>query len=210
MYTPRQFKQDNHQTIIRMMKDNAFATLISIVDAQPFASHIPLLIDDQNPGDGEPQLKIRGHFAHANAQWRHFEANPDVTIIFQGPHCYISPNWYERSGLPPTWNYTAVHVQGRARIMDDPTELQQVIETLAETYEKELPTPWQPDYPAGMLSAIVGFEIEVSNIEAKFKLSQNREQPDIRSAIAHLQKSDQQNDRKIAALMSERSLKSED
>lgn len=201
MYTPHHFKQDDHPTIIQMMRDNAFASVISCVDTQPFVSHIPLLIDDRNAADGRPEVTIRGHLAYANEHWRHFEANPDVTILFQGPHCYISPTWYENPGLPPTWNYTAVHVQGRTRIVEDPADLKRIIEELAETYEQNRPSPWQPDYPDAMLSAIVGFEIEVTNIEAKFKLSQNRKHEDIHRVIEHLQESNQENERQISALM---------
>ncbi len=195
MYIPGQFKQQDMQRNITLMKENAFASLITMEQSLPYISHIPMLIEQRDEA-----LVLRGHLAYANDQWRHLQQGQTATALFQGPHCYISPNWYQSAGLPPTWNYAVIHARGTAEILDN-TALKVLVEALAEQYEQNLNPVWKPDYNPKMLSAIVGFEIRVSDIEAKFKLSQNRSIEDQQSAVKRLAKSEHENQRNIARLM---------
>jgi transcriptional regulator len=123
--------------------------------------------------------------------------------MFQGAHAYVSPTWYEGTGVP-TWNYTAVHVYGKVRVIHDTAWLQAQVERLSHHYEGDAPNAWIPSYPAKMLEAIVGFEITVESLQAKYKLSQNRNAADQGNVIQALQASDGENERGVAALMAKR------
>ena len=101
-----------------------------------------------------------------------------MTAVFTGPHAYVSPNWYVTQGLVPTWNYAAVHVTGPVSVVEDTHDLAQLVDELADIFERDREDPWIPDYPQAMLDAIVGFRLNVTSIEVKFKLSQNRSAED--------------------------------
>jgi transcriptional regulator len=150
-----------------------------------FATHLPLIsrrIDSRRV--------LLGHVARANPHWRLLSGNPHVLAIFTGPHSYISPTWYATAPAVPTWNYTAVHVYGAARVFDDAESLTQLLDKLISTYESPLSNPWSGELPAEfkskLLKAIVGIEIEVRRIEGKFKFSQNLPLEDQRSMLTNL------------------------
>jgi transcriptional regulator len=153
---------------------HGFATLISPDPHDPPVTHLPLILD---PARGELGM-LTGHVARANPHWRHLEDRAEVLAIFHGPHSYVSPSWYDHHPSVPTWNYAVVHVHGRARLMHATQELENIVRRLVDKHESGRPRPWRmqlpADYQAQMLSAIVGFEIEVTRISGKFKLSQNR------------------------------------
>jgi transcriptional regulator len=107
MYIPHAFREENVETLVEFMRANSFATLVSVLDGAPFATHLPLLADWQ---DGE--VMVSGHLARPNAQWRAFGEGESLAI-FTGPHAYISPSLYEKRESVPTWNYIAVHAYGR-------------------------------------------------------------------------------------------------
>ena len=117
----------------------------------------------------------------------------EVLVIFQGPHAYISPSWYEVELSVPTWNYAAVHAYGIPRIIEDGEELYQLLKILIETHEAQFENPWpfqlQEDYLQKMMRGIVGFEIEIIRLEGKFKMSQNRTESERQNVIAALQES---------------------
>jgi transcriptional regulator len=131
-----------------------------------------------------------------------------VLAVFSGPHAYVSPSWYEKHPAVPTWNYAAVHVHGRPRIIDDPDGVRATVQRLVERHEADLEPPWRMDLPqsyeTGMLRAIVAFEIEVSHIEAKFKLSQNRDDVDRRNVAARLDALGFDDAKAVARLMRQR------
>ena len=173
LYVPPHFRVEERAELVDFMRHNAFATLVSAGDAGLYASHIPLLVDVV--GD---KVMLRGHVARANAQWEALEGAKHVVAIFHGPHAYVSPTWYVTHPSVPTWNYAAVHATGTARLADE-DELHEIVSELSGIYEAGNNPPWrlseQPsNYVSGMLTAIVGFEIEVGKLEGKFKLSQNR------------------------------------
>ena len=173
LYMPPHFRVDDRAALVRFMDANGFATLVSHGAGGLAVSHVPLLVETE----GEA-LRLLGHVARNNEQWRALEAGDDVLAIFNGPHAYVSPTWYSQHPSVPTWNYAVVHAHGRVRLMDE-AGLRALLERLSRTYEEGRPNAWrlsaQPeDYIAKMLRAIVGFELEVERLEGKFKLSQNR------------------------------------
>ena len=177
MYIPRHFEICDSEEIFSFIEANAFGQLISTVAGRHFSSHLPFLVSE----DGR---KIICHLARTNPQ--HSEiTGQEVLLSFTGPHDYISPSWYSGPGVP-TWNYQAVHVYGQAREFDDTSELKKLVETLTHKYESRFDQPWQPNYQAAMLGAIVGIEITISEVQCKYKLSQNRSAQDQRKVIEKL------------------------
>jgi transcriptional regulator len=185
MYTPHHFREDELARLHTVMREYAFAALVSQVEGALFATHLPVLLDTEHGEYGS----ILGHVARANPQWRTLESQ-ETLIIFQGPHAYVSPSWYETELNVPTWNYVAVHAYGRARLIEAPDELDALVRRLVHVYESGQPEPWAPDLPEeflqARLAAIVGFELEITRLEGKFKLGQNRPEQDRLSAARTL------------------------
>jgi transcriptional regulator len=179
MYVPEHFKISDQREMLSFLDANAFGQLISIEDNRPTASHLPFLIADD-------LQYLQCHLARQNLQWRQLEEQ-QVLVIFQGAHDYISPTWYQTAGVP-TWNYQALHIYGRCRVFDAPEELTVVVEALSKRYESNFKTPWKPQYRDAMLKAIVGVEIEIEEIQCKYKLSQNRPAADQQGVIDNLDK----------------------
>jgi transcriptional regulator len=142
--------------------------------------------------------------ARANPQWQGFGEAQPVLAIFHGPHAYVSPSWYRATGVP-TWNYAVVHVYGRARPIEDQATLRSLIERLTALHEARNPSPWRNDLPDDryhdLLGKIVGFEIDIERMEAKFKLSQNRSDADRQGVIAGLRGTGRSSDAVLAELM---------
>ena len=174
LYIPAHFRVDDRDELLGLVRDNAFGTLVSSGPGGLLVSHIPFIVERGDEGS----VRLLGHVARANPQWKSLEAADAALAIFQGPHAYVSPTWYEHHPSVPTWNYAVVHAQVRARLMDE-AALRDLLQRLASKYESGRPSPWRmedlaPEYVAKMLNAIVGFTLEVERLEGKFKLSQNR------------------------------------
>ncbi len=186
MYLPKSFRQDNRAELHDLMEQNSFATVISTTNGGIEASHLPLLLDRARG----PYGTLVGHMARANPQWRSFQAGQEALVIFQGPHAYVSPAWYEVAPSVPTWNYIVAHAYGVPVLIEDPVRLKGILERLVDTHEAQFPRPWRMDLPAdyenNMLQAIVGFELEISRLEGKYKLSQNRSENDQQHVAASL------------------------
>jgi len=187
MYIPAANRISDAAKINAFIHAHGFATLVTTGSNGPWASHLPFILDEEQGGG-----RLRCHMARANEQWRHFDSNPEALCMFLGPHAYISPSWYAAKIAVPTWNYAAIHVYGKAKVEDD-SFLRKVIEDTTSKYESKMPAPWRmpipEDYIASMMKAIVGFSIEITRVEAKFKLGQNRSQEDQRGALAGLEQS---------------------
>lgn len=179
MYTPSHFAANDVAAIESLIHDNAFGAMISVVNGSPQVTHLPFLYDPR-------QHVLLGHVARANPHWQALAAAPETLVIFQGPHAYVSPTWYGETGGVPTWNYVVAHVRGAASVFTDVERLHTVVATLSETYEAGFAKPWDGAYDSRKLKAIVGIEIRITHIEAKFKLSQNRPAEDRAAVIAHL------------------------
>jgi transcriptional regulator len=189
MYIPKHFREDDLHTLHDLMRTYSFATLITQHEGVPFATHLPVILDDQRCPNGT----LQAHMARANPQWHDFNSEQEVLVIFQGPHAYISPSWYEVELSVPTWNYAAVHAYGIPRLIEESDELYQLLKILIETNEARFENPWPfqlpDDYLQKMIRGIVAFEIEITRIEGKFKLSQNRTESERENVIASLQAS---------------------
>jgi transcriptional regulator len=147
--------------------------------------------------------------ARANPQWKAFENGQEVMLIFQGPHAYVSPSFYEVHPSVPTWNYAIIHAYGNPRIIDDHERLHEMLGALVHRHEDLRRQPWEmndlpDDYMNKMMAAVVGFEIEITRLEGKYKLSQNRSEADQQRVIDNLSQSDYALDVQTADLMRER------
>jgi transcriptional regulator len=201
MYIPSAFEVTDLNKIGEIISSNSFATLISKDSDSLFASHLPFLYLPEQGAKG----KLISHMAKANRHWELFNEKQEVLIIFNGPHAYISPTWYVTDVAVPTWNYATVHVYGIPRIMETDAELNDVLNKTVEKHESGLSDPWIPNLPdelkAKLHQAIVGFEIEITRIEAKFKLGQNRSKEDQERMLLTLQNSGDQESVRLAKLM---------
>lgn len=187
MYIPKFFKVDDIEKVNAFIQKNSFGILINQVDGKPWAAHIPLVLETKN----ENETILFGHVAKANKQWRGFKEDQDVLVIFQGPHAYISSSWYDHENVP-TWNYSAVHVYGKIKIVDNNTLYQHLIK-LVDTYEAGNSNPvrvsnMSADMIENQMNAIVGFEIRITEIQAAEKFSQNRDEKNYTNIIAELEK----------------------
>lgn len=190
MYVPKLYEVTDDAVITQFIEQHSFATLISCNQHSPVATHLPLEFAQNANGD----KFLHGHLARANKQWQSFNSESEVLVIFSGPHAYVSARWYNHVNVP-TWNYMVVHVYGKPRLVTDQDELHAMLKQLVDKYEANAITdkPYQletlpPEYVAKEMRGIVGVEITIKRIEAKFKLSQNRRQPDYDNVIAELQK----------------------
>lgn len=202
MYVPPKFAVADPAWIARFIAEHPFATVVTTdADGTPFASHLPLLFDAGVGDNGT----LHGHMAKANPQWHHMAAGSPVLAVFAGPHRYVSPSWYAAGPAVPTWNYAAVHVYGRAALVPDSAQARQTLEALVERFEAGFDAPWCMDLPAdferAMLKGIMAFDIAVSRIEAKAKLSQNRPEEDQRRVAAEHAGDGSDDGRALAALM---------
>lgn len=177
MYIPKHFEVTDEEEIFAFIEANAFGQLISNVAGRHFSTHLPFLVSND-------RTRIFVHLAKPNPQLTEIEGQ-EALITFQGAHGYISPSWYIGPGVP-TWNYQAVHVYGACRVFNDPEKLKELVDSLTHKYESGLDNPWQPRYEATMLGAIVGVEIHISEVQCKYKLSQNRPTKDQERVIQQL------------------------
>lgn len=204
MYIPEHFRVRDHADALAFMRANPFTILVSSTEDGPFATHLPLVIREK--GD---HLVLRGHVAKANPHWRYLEQQPRCMTISHGPHSYISPANYSTREAVPTWNYGAVHAYGNARVFAAPYELLGVLHELIPMFEPAYADQWaslSQTYRDRMLSHIVGFEISVTRIEAKFKLSQNRARDEQERVIESLTSAPDTAVSGTAALMREQGL----
>ncbi|MEH7344760.1 FMN-binding negative transcriptional regulator [Bacillus sp. JJ1532] len=202
MYIPKYFQVTNINEIIEVIEGNSFATLVTTKKGKPIASHLPLQLHKH-----EEDYYITGHMAYGNPQWRTFETCDDVLVIYQGPHGYVSSSWYGHENVP-TWNYQSVHVYGQASILSE-EELKQDLIKLLEKYEKQRENPvlWDklsPQVLESQLKAIVGFKIKVQEVQAAFKLSQNRNEEDYHNIVEKLQEEENLNSQQLAEVMKKR------
>ena len=201
MYIPKPFEISQPEKLAAIMREHSFATIVTHDNGSLFASHVPVLFFPERGSRG----MLAAHVARANPQWRHFRLDQEILVIFQGPHGYISPNWYKTKPVVPTWNYVSVHAYGIPRLLENEEALQALLHAMVEKYESALLNPWPMDLPNDFktqkMQAIVGFEIEITRLEGKFKLSQNRTPEDVSTAVNVLKKSVNQADRELATLM---------
>jgi transcriptional regulator len=186
VYIPRAFEESRREVLHNLIRLYSFGTLVSQHAGDMIASHLPFLLDSERGPEGT----LLGHMARANPQWRGFEEDREVLAIFPGPHAYISPSWYEEPLSVPTWNYAAVHAYGIPSLVENDEALYQLLADLVRTHEAPMTTPWRldlpEDYVSRMMKGIVGFEIRITRLEGKLKLSQNRSLADQQAVVEAL------------------------
>lgn len=179
MYIPKHFEESNIDVLHEFIRCNPFATLITNSESGLCADHLPVYLNTENP----ERILLQGHIAAANPLWKYISNLQESLVIFQGNNAYITPSWYpskkSNGKVVPTWNYTAVHVKGGIEFINEASWKIQLLNNLTLFQEKSLNEPWSvsdapPEFIEKLLSAIVGFEIEVKEIFGKFKLSQNQ------------------------------------
>jgi transcriptional regulator len=197
MYIPTQFKITDEAMKYEIMKEHSFAILFSGHNEAPFATHLPLILNKEN-------TYLYGHFARSNPQWRDIE-NQTVLAIFHGPHCYISPSWYETNQAVPTWNYVTVHVYGEVELLKDELELKDSLHEMVLKYEAHDSSYRLQDVEAeflfGMKKGIQGFKIKINKIEGKAKLSQNHSLQRKELVINQLEQFSNTDEQQISSLM---------
>jgi transcriptional regulator len=202
MYIPTYFKVTNVDEIWEFVQQNSFGTIVTTEQGKPIATHLPLGLHKK--GD---EYYITGHMAYGNPQWRTFETCEDVLVMFQGPNAYISSSWYSHENVP-TWNYQAIHLYGKASILEK-DELIEELTVMLEKYEqkRENSVLWDklsPDLLENQLKGIIGFKIKVEEIQAAYKLSQNRSETDYNNIIEKLQNEGNSNSKQLAEQMEKR------
>ena len=198
MYISKLYREEDREKILEFLRQNEFATLVTYDGEKPTASHLLMEVVEQ-----DEKLFVNGHMSKANPLWKTFEKNPEVLVIFQGPHTYISPTWYNHVNVP-TWNYQAVHVYGSPRIISERDETYALLSRLVSRHEggtkyrlETLPR----DFVEREMKGIVAFQIEVARIEANYKLSQNRDDEDYHNIVSHLEEREDEISHGVAEAM---------
>ena len=205
MHIPSKFNQNEESQLIAIMREYPFATLVTHTEAGIEATHLPVIL-----GQADGKTIIKAHIAKANKLWQTVKAGADSLLIFNGPNCYVSPNYYptkkESGKAVPTWNYVVVHVKGAISFIDDEKWIYNLINSLTQVHESTQDTPWSisdaPDtYINKMLSAIVGIEIAIDSIEGQWKLSQNQPEVNKFGVVQGLFEKGEADEVKVSALV---------
>ena len=206
MYAPALFAESRPDVLHSLMRAHPLGMLVTQRAAGLEVDHLPFLLNPEGT-EAHPLGTLQAHVARANPVWQEVREGDAVLVVFRGAEGYISPNWYaskpETHRHVPTWNYEAVHVHGRLRIREDEKFLRGVLARLTRVHEADQPVPWRmgdapADYLRDMLGQIVGIEVDITRIEGKRKLSQNREPRDFASTLQAL---DERGSMQLAAAM---------
>ncbi len=198
MYIPSFNKFEDRQQAIAFMQRYSFATIVSVKDALPVATHLPFLVKQVSD-----EIILLSHFAKANPQSKDI-LNNNALVIFTEPHAYISPKNYEKVESVPTWNYLAVHAYGKCMLLDEEENKEALLKETIKYYDADYLKQWEvlPDqYKQNMMKGIVAFQIVVDDLQAKSKLSQNRTEKERENVINALSHSDNTNEKETAEYM---------
>ena len=207
MYIPAQFKVEDTGAAHALMRANPFAILITQGSEGMIATHLPTVLKTEG---AEAFGRIECHLARPNPQWKSFAGDAETLMIFQGPEAYIRAGWYpskaEHGKVVPTWNYAVVHAYGRLETVQDPAWLLAHVSELTDQQEMPYDAKWAtsdaPDsYLAVMARGIVGLRLSITRLEAKMKMSQNREARDRAGVVEGLGERGERQDAEIAALV---------
>lgn len=201
MYTPEPFRQSDVRVNLDFVEEQGFGLLISSGAAGPAISHLPVLLER----DRGRICLLRAHVAKGNDHWRSLDERP-ATMVFNGPHCYVSAGWYREPRVVPTWNYVTVHLHGTARLETELAAKRRMVADFVDRFEAGLHEPWiipadEAGYMDALLAGIVAFTIDVDRIEATWKLNQNHTPERRQRVIAALRESGRPNEIAIAELM---------
>lgn len=186
MYIPDLYKNENQEAITAFLKENSFGILINQTNGKLWATHIPLELSINSEG----KTILEGHISKENPQWQGFAENDQILAVFSGPHSYISPSWYDHENVP-TWNYIAVHVYGKIKIIEG-DEVIESLKRLVDKYEQNSENPVRiedlSEKTMMQSRGIVAFQIEIEEIQAQQKMSQNRDDKNYQNIISELEK----------------------
>ncbi len=201
MYIPKYYREEDRQEILAFLKHNNFPAMVSFDGEKPIATHAVVEVTEDENG----KITIYAHISRANPQWKTFDKQEEILLIFQGAHTYISPRWYNHVNVP-TWNYMVVHVYGKVRLLQGDA-LFEMLSRLVRNHEansqyrlESLPQ----DFVQKEIKGVVGFAIDVTRIEAGYKLSQNRNDEDHENIVRELEKRGDENSKEIAEAMHKR------
>lgn len=184
MYIPKLYREKDRGEILAFLQQNEFATLVSFDGEKPVASH--LLVEVVDKGE---KIHVMGHMSRANPLWRTLDGTREVLVIFQGPHTYISASWYNHVNVP-TWNYQSVHLYGIPRLVTEHAEMYSLLKRLMDRHESgrhyNMDTLPQ-DFVEKEMQGIMAFDVEITKVEANYKLSQNRNNEDYQNIVYHLE-----------------------
>jgi len=192
MYSNEHFSETRLDTLHQLVREHPLGMLVFTAAGTLDADHLPFLLDDERGAFGT----LVAHVARANAIWQRVSHEQEVLVVFRGAQGYISPSWYpskhETHRHVPTWNYEVVHAHGRITIHDDERFVRGVVARLTRQHEAQETAPWkmsdaEPDYLAAQLREIVGIEIEITRLQGKRKLSQNRTARDFSGTVNALE-----------------------
>jgi transcriptional regulator len=202
MHIPSYFKNENLEEVKDFLIQNSFGILINRTEGRLTGTHIPMEIDKNEYGEDI----LVGHVSKANPQWENFNDKEEILAIFNGPHAYVSSSWYEKENVP-TWNYIAVHVYGEIRIIEG-DELLDSLRKLVNKHERNSENPVSVEKMSSetlkQINGIVGFSVKINEIQAAYKLSQNRNQSDYHSIIEKLERTGYSNPKEVAEVMKKR------
>jgi transcriptional regulator len=195
MYIPKQFEETSIDVLHRLIQAKPLATLVTLRHGEVEANHIPLQLASTS------ELGVlSGHVARANRLWTDHPEDREVLVIFQGAESYITPSWYaskaETGKVVPTWNYITVHARGRLRVIHDSDWILSQLRALTDHNEAGFVHPWAvsdapSEFTQKLLEAIVGIQIEITDLKGKWKISQNRSTQDRATVVAGLTNSGQ-------------------
>lgn len=206
MYLPQAFAVADQKRIRSLIEQNSLATVLSFPQqSTPFINHLPIVFSGEQ---GKEEILL-GHMSRKNPQWMHFKENPNCTMIFHGPHAYITPSWYNSGRDVPTWNYAVVHVHGTIELRESYEDQIATLSRLTEVFETPREKPWQFELPADLNSkqtltaAIISFKFRIEKVDAKFKLAQTRPTEDRRGVIEGLMQTNTDMARAMGKMMLE-------
>ena len=203
MFIPKNYREEEVKAILAFLRENEFATLVTYDGEKPVASHLLTEVVD----DGG-NITIFGHMSRANPLWKLLDPNREALVIFQGPHAYISATWYNHVNVP-TWNYVSVHAYGKPELVTEHDEVYALLSRLVKRHEgatdyrmESLPQ----DFVQKEMKGVVAFKLDVTRLEAAYKLSQNRNDEDYKNIIIELEKRKDDLSAGVAAAMREHEL----
>ncbi len=189
MYTPPAYAESNTALLHERMREWSFATLVTHGRDGLNATHLPFLLD---AGTG-PLGRLTTHLARANPQYQDLREGAPALVVFQGPHAFVSPSWYENQHTFPTWNYTAIHARGATELVEDADAIHEILRRTVRRYDTPLGGNWDleampADYTRLRMRAIVGLHIPIERLEGKMKLNQDKTVADRLGVIAALER----------------------
>jgi len=197
VFIPKYYREEDYQKILAFLRQNNFPAIVSFDGERPIATHTPVEVIENESG----KITIYAHISRANPQWKSFDKQ-EILLIFQGAHTYISPRWYSHINVP-TWNYMMIHVYGKVRLLQD-DELFAFLSRLVHAHEVNTSYSLEglpQDFVQKEIKGVIGFAIDVTRIDAGYKLSQNRNDEDHENIVQELDKRGDMDSVKVASAM---------